>query len=63
MVEEAEDEEEVILEENNMEAEPQLGLKGGNREESVEGANAASGSGQAAETSPFPDEEQAGVLL
>ncbi|KAE8285769.1 F-box only protein 38 Modulator of KLF7 activity-like protein [Larimichthys crocea] len=59
MEEEEEGEEEVMLEEGNMEAEPQIELKGAEEEVSVEEADVAPGPSRPAGTER-PDEEQAG---
>lgn len=57
---EEEEEEEVMLEQANLEAVPQIALKGGEEELKVEESDVSAGPSGLAETSR-PDEEQAGL--
>lgn len=60
-VDEEEDEEEVMLGEESIEAEPQIELKGAEDEVRVEEADISPGPSRLAGTTQPPDEEQAGL--
>lgn len=60
---EDDDDDEVMLEEENMGADPQIELKGAEEEVRVEEADVSPGPSRPAGTPQAPDEEQAGKEL